>query len=247
VNAADRVLLALDVPGETAADAIVARVGPEARGVKVGKQLFLAAGPGLVRRLVESGRRVFLDLKFHDIPNTVAGATREAVKLGVAFLDVHAAGGREMMRAAADAASDEATRLGSTRPKLLAVTVLTSLDAEALRETGVGSDLEAQVLRLARLAREAGMDGVVASPREIAAIRKELGGDFLIVTPGIRAGGVRDDQKRTLTAREAILAGADYLVMGRPVLLAADPAAAFAAVVAEIGEAIEHAAGRGGA
>jgi orotidine-5'-phosphate decarboxylase len=148
-------------------------------------------------------------------------------------VDVHAAGGREMMRAAADAAADAAARLGSARPKLLAVTVLTSLDGQALRETGVGADLAVQVLRLARLARESGMDGVVASPREIAAIRRELGGDFLIVTPGIRAGGARDDQKRTLTAREAI-ARAPYLVVGRPVLAAADPAAAFAASDPEI-------------
>jgi len=241
VKAADRVLLALDVPDEIAAEAVLARVGPGPGGVKVGKQLFVAAGPAPVRRLVASGRRVFLDLKFHDIPNTVAGATREAVKLGVTFLDLHASGGREMMRAALDAASDEAARRGAARPKLLAVTVLTSLDGEALRETGVVSTPEAQVLRLTNLAREAGMDGVVASPREIAAIRKEMGKEFLIVTPGIRAAGARDDQKRTLTAREAIRAGADYLVVGRPVIAAADPAAALAALVAEI----EEATGRG--
>jgi len=237
VSAADRLLLALDVPDEGAADAILARAGEGARGVKVGQQLFTAAGPGLVRRLTASGRRVFLDLKFHDIPNTVAGATREAVKLGAAFLDLHAAGGREMMRAAVDAAGDEAARRGVARPKLLAVTVLTSLDAPALRATGVESSVESQVLRLAGLAREAGMDGVVASPREIAALRKETGSDFLIVTPGIRSSSGGDDQKRTLTAREAIHAGADYLVVGRPVIAAPDPAAALAALIAEIAAA----------
>jgi len=246
VSAADRLLVALDVPDEGAAGAILSRIGDGARGVKVGKQLFVAAGPALVRSLVESGRRVFLDLKFHDIPNTVAGATREAVKLGTAFVDVHACGGREMMRAAADAAADEAAKRGTPRPRMLAVTVLTSLDAHALRETGVGATVEEQVLRLANLARESGMDGVVASPREIPVLRKEFGGDFLIVTPGIRAAEARDDQKRTLTAREAIGAGADYLVVGRPVIAAADPAAALAALVAEIEAALVE-AGRGAA
>ena len=246
MSAADRLLVALDVPDEGAAVAILSRIGDGARGVKVGKQLFVAAGPALVRSLVESGRRVFLDLKFHDIPNTVAGATREAVKLGAAFVDVHASGGREMMRAAADAAGDEASKRGTARPRMLAVTVLTSLDEHALRETGVGATVEDQVLRLASLARESGMDGVVASPREIAALRKEFGGGFLIVTPGIRAAEARDDQKRTLTAREAIRAGADYLVVGRPVIAAADPAAALAALVAEIEAALVE-AGRGAA
>ncbi len=244
MSAADRVLLALDVADEAAVDAILGRVGPGARGVKVGKQLFVATGPALVRRLVASGLRVFLDLKFHDIPNTVAGATREAVKLGVAFVDVHASGGREMMRAAVDAVSEESAKRGAERPKLLAVTVLTSLDADALRETGVGSGVEAQVLRLANLAREAGMDGVVASPREIAALRKEVGGDFLIVTPGIRGASAADDQKRTLTAREAILAGADYLVVGRPVIAAPDPSAAFKALIADIEGATTRATAR---
>ncbi|MDP3938226.1 MAG: orotidine-5'-phosphate decarboxylase, partial [Deltaproteobacteria bacterium] len=184
--------------------------------------------------------KVFLDLKFHDIPATVAGATREAVKLGVSLLDVHAAGGRAMMEAAAEAAADEAARRSIERPRLLGVTVLTSLEGVALAETGVSGSVPDQVRRLAVLAREAGLDGAVASPREISLLRETCGKDFLIVTPGIRRGDEpADDQRRTLPAAGAVAAGADYLVVGRPVTAAADPAEAFERLAAEMESAVE--------
>jgi orotidine-5'-phosphate decarboxylase len=238
MDARDRLIVALDVAGEGEAQALLARLHPALRAVKIGKQLFVSAGPELARKLAAGGLRVFLDLKFHDIPNTVAQAVREAVKLGASLIDVHASGGAAMMRAAADAAAGEAARLGAARPKVLAVTVLTSLDDAALAETGVRGTVEDQVVRLAALAREAGLDGVVASPREIAAVRAACGKDFLIVTPGIRSGGAADDQARTLTAGEAIRAGADFLVVGRPVIGAPDPAAAFARLAGEIASAL---------
>lgn len=222
----NRILAALDFPdGASAlrmADLLRGRVG----GLKIGKQLFTAEGPALVRQLTSRGDRVFLDLKFHDIPNTVAGAVASAAALGVWMLNVHAAGGRAMMTAAREAA-DKATPAGGTRPHVIAVTVLTSLDAAALKETGVNADPADQVARLARLARESGLDGVVCSPQEIALVRRECGADFLIVTPGIRgAADAKGDQARTATPAGAIEAGADYLVIGRPITAAADPAAA---------------------
>lgn len=235
MEAADRLIVALDLDEVSKAEAMIARLAGTVRTVKVGKQLFVAGGPEFVRRLVAAKIGVFLDLKFHDIPATVAGAAREAVKLGVRFLDVHAAGGRAMMRAAREAAEDEAAKLSAPRPKLLGVTVLTSLAGEALAETGISGSVEDQVIRLAALAREAGLDGVVSSPREIAPVRKRCGGDFLIVTPGIRSGEEPpDDQRRTLPAFDAIAAGADYLVVGRPVTAAAEPVSAFEKLAAEI-------------
>jgi orotidine-5'-phosphate decarboxylase len=208
-------------------------------GCKIGSQLFTAAGPAAVEAAHKRGFRVFLDLKFHDIPNTVAGAVHEATRLGVFMLNVHTSGGMAMMRAAADAASRAATAAGGSRPILLGVTVLTSLDRHALdAELGVPASVPAHVLRLAEGARTAGLDGCVASPLEIGLLRRALGRRWIIVTPGIRpAGAAADDQARTATAAAAIAAGADYVVVGRPITAAADPAAAATAIVAEIAAA----------
>ena len=207
--------------------------------MKIGTQLFTAAGPTAVEHAQKRGRRVFLDLKYHDIPNTVAGAVREATRLGVFMLNVHASGGLAMMRAAADAATKAATDFGVTRPIVIGVTVLTSLDRKALpRDLGVAGSVESHVLRLAERARDAGLDGCVASPREIGLLRGALGPRWVIVTPGIRpAEHGDDDQVRTATPRAAITAGANYLVVGRPITAAPDPASAIRAIVDEIGRA----------
>jgi len=242
-KAKEKLIVALDVETADEAKRVFAELRGEAGMFKVGSQLFTAAGPELVRSLVSAGARVFLDLKFHDIPNTVAAACREAVRLGVSLLNVHAAGGSEMMRRAAEAVSEEAARLGVGRPRLIAVTVLTSMDAAALAESGVEANhVEQQVARLARLAAESGLDGVVASPHEIRVVREAAGrGGFLVVTPGVRPASVsHDDQKRVMTPAEAVAAGADFVVIGRAILRAADPLRAARDVVAEM----EGAAGR---
>jgi orotidine-5'-phosphate decarboxylase len=209
----------------------VAAVGDSAFTYKVGMQLYTAEGPGVVRELVASGRRVFLDLKYHDIPSTVGSAVREAAQLGVSMLTVHAAGGGTMLRAAVEAAADQ-----PASPLVLAVTVLTSLDDGDLNKLGVRGNVEGQVLRLAALALSNGCKGIVASAREASALREELGQDFVIVTPGVRpAGSGRGDQVRVATPSEAIAAGATYIVVGRPITAAPDPGAEARAILGQIG------------
>jgi orotidine-5'-phosphate decarboxylase len=223
----DQLLIALDVESaekaERLADALRGRVG----GFKIGNRLFTAEGPSFVRSLTERGDRVFLDLKYHDIPNTVATAVSAATSLGAWMVNVHASGGLRMMQAAADAARETAARENRRAPLVIGVTVLTSMNADMLDEVGFEprSVLE-QVERLARLAQRAGLDGVVASPQETGLIRDVCGPEFVIVTPGIRGGAAlagNDDQQRTMTAGEAIAAGASYLVVGRPIIGAPDP------------------------
>jgi orotidine-5'-phosphate decarboxylase len=230
-TAAGRIVAALDTADPARAEALAGALAPPRCGVlKVGLELFGAAGPDAVRR-VAARAPVFLDLKLHDIPNTVAGAVRALLPLRPAMLTLHAAGGAAMLRAARDAAE----AAGAARPVLLAVTVLTSLDAGALAETGAADAPEAQALRLARLAVENGADGLVCSPREAAAVRGALGAAPLLVVPGVRpAGSAAGDQARTATPAEAVAAGADWIVLGRPLTGAPDPAAAAAAVAAEL-------------
>jgi orotidine-5'-phosphate decarboxylase len=227
----DRLLVALDVGTLVEASALLDRLQGVVTGVKIGSQLFTAAGPAAVALAQTRGFRVFLDLKYHDIPNTVAGAVRAATALGVFMLNVHAAGGTAVMRAAAGAAAEAAAGLGVARPICLGVTVLTSLDRRGLHEVGVTASLEAQVLRLAELARDAGLDGCVASPQEVRSLRLALGPRWVIVTPGVRPAERGDDQVRTATPSAALAAGADYLVVGRPVTAAVDPAKAADAIL----------------
>lgn len=224
------IFVALDTPSLDAATALAAHVAPYVGGLKLGLEFVSANGPEGVRTMVKSGLPVFLDVKLHDIPNTVAGAMKALAPLGASLINVHASGGGAMMRAAVEAASSV-----HPKPKLLAVTVLTSLDAADLAAMGVsGTPLE-QVVRLARLTKESGIDGVVCSPQEIAAVRAASGPDFLIVTPGVRpAGGSLDDQRRVMTPKQALEAGADLLVIGRPITSAANPAEAAKSILAQL-------------
>jgi orotidine-5'-phosphate decarboxylase len=225
-----RLIVALDHARAEDALSLAARLDPGRCRVKVGKELFTRAGPRVVQDLATRGFRVFLDLKFHDIPNTVAGACRAAADLGVWMLNVHAQGGRRMLEAAREALAQAASR-----PLLVAVTVLTSLGQADLEEIGLAGSPRDNVLRLAGLAHAAGLDGVVCSPQEIRDLRAALSGEFRLVTPGIRpAGADAGDQRRVMTPGQAIAAGADYLVVGRPVTAAPDPMAALAAIEAEI-------------
>ncbi len=231
-------LVALDVESSGRARQLADELRGIAGGVKVGSRLFTLEGPRLVEQLAARGDRVFLDLKFHDIPNTVSAAVEAATRIGVWMVNVHAAGGLRMMQAARDAAHEAAARSGRPAPLVIAVTVLTSMSDAMLAETGVPAPMLDQVGRLARLTREAGLDGVVASPRETALIRRECGPDFVIVTPGIRGGsaaaGARDDQERTMSARGAIDAGASYIVVGRPIIEATEPREAATRIASEI-------------
>lgn len=225
-----RIIVALDYPEAAPALALAGRLNPALCKLKVGKELFVAAGPKLVQALVAQGYEVFLDLKFHDIPTTVAQACKAAARLGVWMLNVHASGGLAMLRAAR-----EAIETVNPRPRLVAVTVLTSLARPDLAAIGLDLPPEAQVTRLAHLAHEAGLDGVVCSAMEAERLRREMGPAFLLVTPGIRpAGSQGDDQQRVLTPIQALRAGADYLVVGRPITRAPDPVAALQTMQAEI-------------
>ncbi len=229
----DRLIVALDVESLARAEALLDRLQGVASTFKVGAQLFTAAGPASVELIQKRGGKVFLDLKYHDIPHTVAGALREATRLGVAMLTLHASGGSAMLEAAAKAASAAALEFKLTKPLCLAVTVLTSLDRAALqRELNVPLSVEGHVLHLAQLAKAAGADGSVAAPQEIRTLRIGLGRGWLIVTPGVRpAGSEADDQARVATPEAALQAGADYLVVGRPITAAPDPAKAALAVL----------------
>jgi orotidine-5'-phosphate decarboxylase len=233
----DQLLVALDVASGDAALRLADGLRGAVGGFKIGSHLFTAEGPGIVRTLAARGDRVFLDLKFHDIPNTVASAVAAATTLGAWMINVHASGGPAMMRAAAESARTTAAAEGRPAPLVIAVTVLTSLDAAALAETGVGRSVDEHVARLARLALDAGLDGVVASPRETPLIRDACGDDFVVVTPGIRGGAAAsgpDDQERTMTPGAAIAAGASYIVVGRPIIGAPDPRAAAERISAEV-------------
>jgi len=244
-TAADRLLVALDVDSLEEAAALLDRLRGLVTGCKIGSQLFTAAGPAAVELARKRDFRVFLDLKFHDIPNTVAGAVREATRLGVFMLNVHASGGVAMMRAAAESARNAAGKFKLSRPLVLGVTVLTSLDRRALEvEVGVPSTVERHVVHLADHARGAGLDGCVASPQEIRVLRLAMGPRWIIVTPGVRTapgvatpGRASDDQARTATPAAAVAAGADYLVVGRPITQASDPAAVAAAILNDLGAA----------
>jgi orotidine-5'-phosphate decarboxylase len=243
VTADERLLVALDLETLGEADRLLDRLAGQIGACKIGSQLFTAAGPAAVEHARKRGFRVFLDLKFHDIPHAVAGAVREATRLGVFMLTVHASGGATMMRAAAVAAAAGAQESGLPRPLCVGVTVLTSLGrAELRRDLGLASAVEAHVLHLAESARASGLDGCVASPREVRPLRNLLGSSWIIVTPGVRpAGGSTDDQARTATPAAAIAAGADYLVVGRPITGASDPAAAARAILAEVRAHARHA------
>lgn len=235
-KAKNKLIVALDVNTAPEALRLVSMLRGIAGMFKIGSQLFTAAGPDLVREIVSTGEKVFLDLKFHDIPNTVAAAGVEATRLGVSILNLHAAGGREMMRNTANAVARCAETEGLPRPSIIAVTVLTSADETMLGEVGLNSEPGELVRRLSLLAEASGMDGVVASPREVSIVRCAVNKPgFIVVTPGVRPTGTDlGDQKRVTTPREAIMAGADYLVVGRPILAASDPVQAAKQIVADM-------------
>ena len=229
-----RVIVALDFASADAALALVARLKPQSCRLKVGQELFTAAGPALLEKLTQRGFDIFLDLKFHDIPNTVAGACRVAARLGVWMMNVHALGGRAMLEAARDAVAG-----GAQRPQLIAVTLLTSMAADDMKEIGLAGDPAGASLRLAKLAQASGLDGVVCSAQEAQLLKRECGMGFRLVTPGIRpAHDAKGDQQRVMTPAAAVAAGADYLVIGRPVTQAPDPVAALDAINLEIAGAV---------
>jgi orotidine-5'-phosphate decarboxylase len=236
MNANDpRIIVALDFPDTRPAFDLLSQIDPEQCRVKIGKEMFTRAGPAFVEKVTAQGFQVFLDLKYHDIPNTVAAACAAAADLGVWMLNVHASGGRKMMTLAAE----RLAALSGDRPLLIAVTILTSLAQEDIAEIGYPGTPAENVSRLAALAEQSGLDGVVCSPLEVDALRAERGAGFRLVTPGVRpAGADKDDQKRIMTPGDAIRAGASYLVVGRPVTAAADPLASLQAINAEVREAL---------
>ena len=236
----DKLLVALDVESGDRAMQLVTALRGLAGGFKIGNRLFTSEGPALVREIADAGSRVFLDLKYHDIPNTVEQAVEAAVATGAWMINVHASGGTTMMAAAARAARDTSAKFGRPAPLMIGVTVLTSMDQDALRAIGVERPVLDQVIALARLTQQAGLHGVVASAQETSAIRQACGPQFQIVTPGIRgasAGTERNDQSRTMGPAEAIRAGASYIVVGRPIIAAPDPRAAAAAIAEELAHA----------
>jgi orotidine-5'-phosphate decarboxylase len=237
---ADKLIFALDAPVYEEALSWIERLSGHVGMFKVGKELFTSVGPKIVESIKQRGDRVFLDLKFHDIPNTVARAAEAAVGLNVDLFNVHASGGSRMIRETVDAVASCAEKRGMASPVVLAVTVLTSLNNSDLHEIGFETTTNDLVLRLAQMAQKAGASGVVASPQDIEALRRELGKDFVIVTPGIRSATepVKDDQKRTLSAFEAVAAGADYIVVGRPIRQAKDPLEACRLIIQEIDDGL---------
>ncbi len=230
MNTADRLIVALDTETLKEAERLVKTLSPSVRTFKIGMGLFTMYGPDAVKMVYDNGGRVFLDLKFHDIPNTVAHAVKSACGLGIFMLNIHALGGQEMASRAVEAAA-----ASGKKPILLGVTILTSMDEASVKQVGICGSLAEEVVSLAKLSRQAGLDGVVASPKEIPIIRENLGKDFVIVTPGIRPDGSgKDDQKRTMTPGEAVRAGADYIVAGRPITGSEAPAAAAAGMIKEM-------------
>ena len=238
----ERLITALDVPKLEKAQNLVELLKPLNITFKIGMELFYSIGPEIVEIVQSQGCKVFLDLKFHDIPNTVAGASRAATHMGVFMFNVHTSGGVEMMKSAVDASKEEADKLGIIRPKILGVTVLTSMNDKVLREQlGITKNLEDQVAHQAYLAQEAGLDGVVASPREIKQIREKCGDDFLIVTPGIRPrNSSLDDQERVMTPNKAASLGADYIVVGRPIRNAENPYNSAESILREFQEGLKN-------
>ena len=231
----ERLIVALDVDTKEKAITMVKKLKGDIKIFKIGSELFTSCGPSVVEDVQKAGVKVFLDLKFHDIPNTVIKSAVSATKLGVFMFNVHASGGIDMMKKAMEASRDTAKKLKIDPPKVIAVTVLTSMDENNLKKAGVGDSMETQVLRLAGLAKDSGLDGVVASPSEVKSIRKNLGKDFLIVTPGVRPSWAAiGDQKRIATPKEAIDNGADFIVVGRPIIEAPDPVEAVKKVLEEI-------------
>jgi orotidine-5'-phosphate decarboxylase len=235
-QAREKLIVALDVETAERALDLFDTLRDIAGMFKIGSQLFTAAGPDVVRQIIKRGGRVFLDLKFHDIPNTVAAAGIEATRLGVSIFNIHAGGGMEMMKCTAEAVAEIATREGLAKPAVIAVTVLTSLNSDSLSQLGINKDPEFLAKSFARAASVCGLDGVVASPQEIQVIRRDIPGTgFLVITPGVRpANATPDDQRRVMTPAEAIRAGADYLVVGRPILSATEPADAAKKLIEEI-------------
>ncbi|HYX29739.1 MAG TPA: orotidine-5'-phosphate decarboxylase [Pyrinomonadaceae bacterium] len=241
-SAKDKLIVALDVATAAGALEIFEALRDQVTTFKIGMQLFTAAGPDIVREIVSRGNRVFLDLKYHDIPNTVAMAAIEATRLGVSMFNIHTSGGSEMMKSAAHAVAEAAAHEGLTKPKVLGVTLLTSIDQQTLNEIGINHPPASVVPRLAALAHSSGLDGVVASAQELNAIREAVADpNFAIVCPGMRSGNDQtDDQRRTMSARDAIRAGADFVVVGRPILNAGDPVKASLQILDELSDAMTN-------